>query len=83
MYKVVLYKSAQKKIKKLPKNLKTKILDSIQILALSPSVGKKLHGKLSGSRRLRIGDFRIIYDIYEAEKVIVVHTVGSRGDVYK
>ncbi|MBI5400444.1 type II toxin-antitoxin system RelE/ParE family toxin [Candidatus Saganbacteria bacterium] len=83
MYQLVIHKSAAKKFKKLPKYLQDQISQAFDSLILKPFFGKKLHGELKGSFRLRIGDFRVIYDIYQNEKKIVVHAIGSRGDIYK
>ena len=33
--------------------------------------------------RLRVGDYRVIYEIHDDELILVVIKVGSRGDVYK
>jgi mRNA-degrading endonuclease RelE of RelBE toxin-antitoxin system len=33
--------------------------------------------------RLRVGDWRVIYDVQEGEMIILVLKVGSRGDVYR
>ncbi len=33
--------------------------------------------------RLRLGDYRAVYTVLDAELVIEVITIGSRGDVYK
>ena len=33
--------------------------------------------------RLRVGDWRVIYDIQEDELIILVLKVGSRGDIYR
>ena len=33
--------------------------------------------------RLRVGDWRVIYDVQEDELVILVLKVGSRGDIYR
>jgi mRNA interferase RelE/StbE len=43
--------------------------------------GKPLTGKLKGLWRLRVGDWRVIYEI-EGSKVII-YTIGNRKDVYK
>ncbi len=83
MYRVILHKSAAKKFAKLSKNLKEKIAKSIELVSLNPYAGKKLHGQFEGSYRVRVGDFRIIYDVYDDTKIVVVHAIGSRGDVYK
>lgn len=83
MFKIVLHKNASKKLAKLPGDLRSKIFKAIDSLSIDPYAGKKLHGQLEGSYRIRIGDFRIIYDIHRPEGLIIIHTIGSRGDVYK
>jgi mRNA interferase RelE/StbE len=42
-----------------------------------------LKGKFSGLYKLRVGDWRIIYDINHEEKVVTVHKVGHRREIYK
>jgi len=44
-------------------------------------VGKPLTGKLKGLWRLRVGDWRIIYEI--AGSKVIIYTIGNRKDVYK
>jgi len=83
MYRVILHKSATKKIAKLPKDLRGRIFAAIDLLSVNPYAGKRLHGELEGSCRLRIGDFRIVYDVNENNKVVIIHAIGSRGDIYK
>jgi len=46
-------------------------------------LGKPLVGELSGLFSARRGDYRIVYSIGEAAKVVVVHRVQHRGDVYR
>jgi mRNA interferase RelE/StbE len=42
-----------------------------------------LNGDLRGLFKLREGSYRIIFEILHEEKVILVHAVGHRRDVYK
>lgn len=83
MYNVFVHKPAAKKIDRLPRNLKGRILKLLDLLSKQPYLGKRLRGELQGSFRLRLGDYRIIYDISESDKKVIVHAIGSRGDVYK
>lgn len=83
MFKIVLHKNAAKKLAKLPGDFRSKIFKAIDLLSIDPYAGKKLRGELEGSYRIRIGDFRIIYDIDRSEGLIIIHTIGSREDVYK
>jgi mRNA interferase RelE/StbE len=42
-----------------------------------------LSGDLVGLFKLRVGDYRIIYEVLEAEGVLVIHAIGHRRDVYR
>ncbi|PIR33140.1 MAG: type II toxin-antitoxin system mRNA interferase toxin, RelE/StbE family [Alphaproteobacteria bacterium CG11_big_fil_rev_8_21_14_0_20_44_7] len=76
-------KAFEKQIRKLPKPALIRILKEIESkLASNPiKFGKPLRHNLIGLRRLRVGDYRIIYRI-EDEKVIVT-TIQHRKDVYE
>ena len=52
-------------------------------LAVHPHVGKLLKGVLSGLRRLRAGNYRIIYEINEGEVLILVLRIAHRRQVYR
>jgi len=53
MFKIVLHKSASKKLTKLNRDDQTRISKAIESLAINPYFGKKLHGELEGGRRVR------------------------------
>lgn len=44
---------------------------------------RQLHGKAKGFMRLRIGKIRIIFKINIESKILRIHAVDYRGDVYK
>jgi mRNA-degrading endonuclease RelE of RelBE toxin-antitoxin system len=46
-------------------------------------LGKRLLGELEGLHSARRGDYRIIYEIFEEEKIVLIHRVQHRGDVYR
>ena len=77
MFRIIFHKSADKKLSKLSQSDRVRISKVIESLAINPYFGKKLHGELEGSRRIRVGDFRIIYDILESEKIVLIHAIGS------
>ncbi len=53
-------------------------------LGLDPiSFGKPLRYTLRGARRLRVGDYRIIYRIVEDKHQVLIITIGHRRDVYE
>ena len=42
-----------------------------------------LRGKMAGLSKIREGDFRVVYEFFHEEKVIAIHSIGHRSDVYK
>ena len=42
-----------------------------------------LAGGMAGVFKLRVGDYRVIYETLPEDRVIVVHMMGHRRDVYR
>jgi mRNA interferase RelE/StbE len=42
-----------------------------------------LIGDLAGLYKLRVGDYRVIYEVLSAERTIVIHAMGHRRPVYR
>jgi len=68
---------------RLPANIQSRILDAIETrLAAAPDrLGKPLTSGLGGYRRLRVGDYRVIYKV--TGNNVIVLTVGHRKEVYE
>jgi mRNA interferase RelE/StbE len=49
----------------------------------NPYLGKKLVGDLSSFYRLRVGDFRVIYQVIDQELIVTIIKVRHRKEVYK
>lgn len=68
--------------------LDRKIAESIiqKLLQLARSVETVQHyaltGQWKGCFKLRVGDYRVIYSLEAAEKLIVVEALGHRGEIY-
>lgn len=79
--------TALRQLSKLDRQLALRILnyvDSRVIGAESPrQLGKALTGPMGGLWRYRVGDYRVICDIQDDVLVVLVVTVGNRGDVYR
>lgn len=81
-YKIVYKKSVYRDLKKFDKKEASNLLDQIEnILSEHPASFPVLKGKFSGLRKYRVGDYRVIYVILEADVVIL--RIGHRRDVYK
>jgi mRNA interferase RelE/StbE len=81
-YQIELTKTAAKQLDKLPDTIAFLLIDMIQTLAENPRPNgcKKLKGRTA--YRIRQGDYRIIYDIYDEILVVDVIAVGHRKDIY-
>jgi mRNA interferase RelE/StbE len=59
------------------------IIETIENLAENPRPFgyKKLSGR--DGYRVRVGTYRIIYDIFDTKLIIEIVNVGNRGDIYE
>jgi mRNA interferase RelE/StbE len=82
-YKILISRPAQKQLDKLPDNIAFPILKAIQSLAKDPRPAgcKKLTGR--PAYRIRKGDYRVIYEIFDYYLRIDVIAVGHRKDIYE
>ena len=84
-YKLVPTKSFLRNLRavrsRVSENLAEKIDDTIEALADNPFQGKKLKGFDFGVWRIRIGDYRLRYDI--DGKNVILQIIRHRKDVYK
>jgi addiction module RelE/StbE family toxin len=69
----------------LPKRMAQSIKRAIEerLMADPIGFGKPLRYSLSGHRRLRVGDYRIVYRVDDAKKVVIIITIKHRKDVYE
>ena len=80
-YKIEIDKRAVKFISKQPKPQRERILKAIYKLPYTGDI-KAMQG-YSGYFRLRVGDYRIIYNVNDNILLINVVEIGNRGDIYK
>ena len=85
-YTVELTKSAAKEFKKLQRPVKENVLEAFQFLSQNPYSElfkiKKLKG-VDSLYRIRIGDYRIVFEIKKQKLVILIIRIGHRKDVYE
>ena len=85
MYRIRILDAAARELARLDKPVGQRIVERIHWLvasldAIKPEV---LTGDLTGLHKLRVGDYRVIYEILHQEHVIVIHAIGHRRDVYR
>jgi Cytotoxic translational repressor of toxin-antitoxin stability system len=79
-YNINLTKKAEKFIKKQDKDAQKRIINAI--IELPKGDIKKLKG-MNEVYRLRVGDFRVIFEKNDNELIIIVIDIGNRGQIYK
>ena len=84
MYTVVTTRSFNKAIARLPMNWQKRILAKIKEVAVNPYAPSNNLTKLQGREayRLRVGDWRVIYELHDERLVMAILEVGPRGGIY-
>ena len=83
-YQIEWKRSAIKEVRKLPQQVISKIVVAVDGLALDPHPQgcRKLVGS-ENTFRIRVGDYRVLYNIFENKLIVEIVRVGHRKDVYK
>ena len=82
-YEIAFARSALKELQALPLNAAERILTKTESLSSNPRPPCK---KLSGPTRLwrlRVGDYRIIYDIDDENRLVDISVIRHRSDAYR
>ena len=82
---IELAKEAESDLESLNKSgrkLFMRILTKIESLSINPREGKPLVGNHKGEFSLRVGNYRIVYEIDTAKHIVYILTVKHRKHVY-
>ncbi len=84
-YRIRLKRRATKGLAALPANIRRDLALRITALAEDPfpPAAAGLHGAFAGLRKLRVGDYRIVYSVEESRESVVIVRIGHRHNVYK
>jgi mRNA interferase RelE/StbE len=84
MYRVLLERTAEKDLARLSSEIHERVIATIQALANNPRPpGCR---KLAGTKndwRIRVGDYRVVYEIADEIRVVRVNRVRHRREVYR
>jgi mRNA interferase RelE/StbE len=85
VHEIVILPQAMEDLYRLDKGTARRIFSRLDWLAenIEDVTPLPLRGSLSGLYKLRAGDWRIIYEIEHAGKVISVHRIGHRREIYR
>ncbi len=83
--KVLATKRFERDLKKLPSSVRKRFAEILSTLSTTPYGFKVLSGEFRGLRRIRVGDYRAIYQIDEEQNVTIVHLlfIAHRKSVYE
>ena len=82
-YSIKIKASAKKSLQRVPRSERLRIITAIDRLIEEPFAGGVLKGEFSGLRRLRVGQYRIVYEVFEGELIVLVIRIGHRREVYR
>jgi mRNA interferase RelE/StbE len=82
-YSVRIKRSALRELACIPQSDRTRVVDGIDRLPDQPFAGSVLKGGLRGLRRLRVGTYRIIYEVLDDELVVLVLREAHRREAYR
>lgn len=84
IYKIQWKPSALKELRRLDRRIVPKIIEAVESLSSNPyPLGIRKLIRSEHSYRMRIGDYRIIYSVYESILIIEIIRVRHRKDAYK
>ena len=83
-YTVIIKPTAVKRLDKLPRPVRRRVLDALDELRANPRPAGCV--KLAGDEnlwRIRVGDYRVVYEIHDDSLIVLVLRIAHRRDVYR
>ena len=82
-YSIRIKRSASRDLARLSRSDRVRIVRAIDGLAEHPLAGSALKGDLRGLRRLRVGDYRVVYEVMADVLVVLGVGVAHRHQAYR
>jgi mRNA interferase RelE/StbE len=85
VYPIRIVDAATRELARLDKPLARRIIERITWRAtnLDTISPEALTGELAGFYKLRVSDYRVIYEIRYTEQTLVIHAIGHRREIYR
>ena len=83
MTRVVLARSARAALQGLPYPLAEAVTESLSQLERDPQTGYPLRGRLRGLYSLRVGVYRVVYELRENAETVRVVAIRHREEAYR
>lgn len=72
-----------KALGKVAREDRLRIIAAIDQLKTNPAAGGVLKGEFSGLRRIRIGNYRVVYEVQDQKLVMLAIRIGHRREAYR
>lgn len=82
-YQITFDRRAEKALESLPPSERKRIQKAVDGLALDPRPRGAIKMSGESSWRVRVGDYRIIYDIQDQQLIVLVIKIGHRREIYR
>jgi mRNA interferase RelE/StbE len=82
-YKIEIAKKAEKELKNIDRNTALRIGIKLMDLGNEPRPRQSVKLKGTDFYRFKVGDYRVIYQIKDSEKIVNILGVGHRREVYR
>lgn len=82
-YSISIKRSALKTLERIDREDRLRLVAAIDRLRTNPSAGSVLKGEFAGLRRVRVGVYRVVYEVQEDVLVILVVRIGHRREIYR
>lgn len=82
-YSISIKQSAVKALARIGKEDRLRIIAAIDQLTTHPSAGSVLKGEFTGLRRIRVGNYRVVYEVQDRQLMILVVRIGHRREIYR
>jgi mRNA interferase RelE/StbE len=85
MHEVLLSGQAERDLKRLPAEVFQRVIAGIRALGANPRLHgcRKLRGSTRDDYRIRVGEYRVVYEIADAKKTVRIMRVRHRREVYR
>lgn len=83
MYNIKLDANAKKDLDKIDYQIVKRIFRKIKSLENEPRAYGSIKLKGENAYRVRLGDYRILYEIEDKQKIVTIYNIAHRKDVYR
>lgn len=82
-YEVELSEVAKRDLERLESPVQDRLRLAFRVLSRNPRPPKSIKLKGRSGYRIRVGDYRVIYEIFDDKVIVLVTRIGHRREIYK